>query len=667
MADITSPPPKHWAVLIGIDFYKSGDHLNGCVNDVTAIKHHLESGPNPTDISVLTATTPSTSTPLGPLEHPDCLPTKENVVKKLKGVLDYATPGDFVYIHYSGHGTKIETQLDLRIEKHLALVLFDDNNHGIYYLRGTALANILDKFVKKGLLVTLGLDCCFSGSVLRTDDIRGTAIRSIDYDPSTEDPVSGEHYANLMDICNSDTAFRDSTLLSDRWIKNPEGYTILSACGPQELAHELKMIDTGRRRGALSYFLIEALCALRTHRIEITSESLYEQLRVNFRASWPQQTPMRYGNRKLSFFGRPITEPNVPTIHAYFRKGILYLDAGEAHGVHAGYQYALYPLDSIEDVTSQPEETSIIAQVRTVNALVSTLEPSTTLQKVQTGWKAKLITSVLHRATPIRLLSSVYSQIQRNKALEHQYMHICASDDDTEACMFNVLLNDRKEFEILNGSLQKIHNLPTIPLSTQGSEHKLMNILEHIAQFKYAEAIGNKMPNSSFEHSFSLRSYVGTNEKSRSSVLQVQHGGNWHLVIENRSQAPLYLAIFDFTPSWKIENILSAAGDGGFLVIDGGKTKDLPIDMEIPGFLLSQGRKSCEEVLKVFLTTKPTNFPSMILSEIPLDSAFYRGQVYESHDTLSAFIERLTTTFRGQDPGQEAWTTQNFIITTTKE
>ncbi|KAI2780303.1 caspase domain-containing protein [Daldinia loculata] len=657
MADIASSPPKHWAVLIGIDFYKTGECLKGSVNDVTTIKHYLESGPNPTDISILTATTPPISTPLGPLEHPDCLPTKENVAEKLRRVLEYAMPGDFVYVHYSGHGT--------RIDDHLALVLFDHRGPGTSCLRGMDLAMILNKFVEKGLLVTLGLDCCFSGSVLRTEDIRGIAIRSIDCDLSTEDPVSGEHFADLMDICNSDSAFRDSTLPSDRWLINPQGYTILSACGPQELSHELELKDTRRRRGALSYFLIEALCSLRMHSIEITSESLYEQLRVNFRTSWPQQTPIRYGNRNLSFFGRPVTEPNVPIIHAYFSEGNLYLDAGEAHGVHPGDQYALYPLDSTEDVTSQPEDTSIIAQVGTVNALVSTLELSTTLQKVQAGWKAKLVTSVLHRATPIRLLSSVSSQIQRNEALKHQYMHICAPDDDTQACMFNVSLNDQKEFEILNGSLQKIHNLPTIPLSTQGAEHKLMNILEHIAQFKYAEAIGNKKPSSSFEGSFSLYSYVGRSEKSSSSVLEVQHGTNWHLVIENRSQAPLYLAIFDFTPSWKIENILSAAGDGGFLVIEGGKTEELPIGMEIPKFLLGQGKKRCEEVLKVFLTTKPTNFPSMILSEIPVHSTFYRGQIDESHDTLSLFIESLTTNFQGQDPGGERWATQNFIITTT--
>lgn len=52
---------------------------------------------------------------------------------------------------------------------------------GISFL-GQLLANKLTKMVEKVFLVRLVLDCCFSGSALRTGDVYDTNIRSIDSD-----------------------------------------------------------------------------------------------------------------------------------------------------------------------------------------------------------------------------------------------------------------------------------------------------------------------------------------------------------------------------------------------------------------------------------------------------------------------------------------------------
>ena len=64
----------------------------------------------------------------------------------------------------------------------LDLVLFDEL-HGIRYLLGLELAQLLKQMVERELLVTVVLDCCFSGEVVRHHDSDMTGIRAINYDP----------------------------------------------------------------------------------------------------------------------------------------------------------------------------------------------------------------------------------------------------------------------------------------------------------------------------------------------------------------------------------------------------------------------------------------------------------------------------------------------------
>lgn len=128
------------------------------------------------------------------------------------------------------------------------------------------------------------------------------------------------------------------TLASDQWMVDPKGYAVLTACSLHEEAKELTS-SSGDSRGALSYFLIDTLGHLRKHQLSATHEHVYEHLRIRFRAAWPKQTPMRYGKWNSSFFHQ-IGVPSGPLPTLIYRRGnCLFLDAGEAHGVHEGNEY----------------------------------------------------------------------------------------------------------------------------------------------------------------------------------------------------------------------------------------------------------------------------------------------------------------------------------------
>ncbi|RYP54108.1 hypothetical protein DL768_001110 [Monosporascus sp. mg162] len=234
MTDEADTAMTHWAVLIGIDYYPKDRCLKGSVRDAKTVKQYLEAGPIPVDTVILTATTPSDPSSTYPIEKPDSWPTHNNVIKSLKRVITEARQGDFVYIHYSGHGTRRSESAADTHEKsgNLAFVLFEDNEHGSSYLRGQVLANCLRKMVAQGLLVTLVLDCCYSGSVLRGSGQRGVDVRAVDYNPVID--AASPHNLDTSSS-NSDGTLRNSQML-DQWLVSPDGYTILSAYGPHKKA-----------------------------------------------------------------------------------------------------------------------------------------------------------------------------------------------------------------------------------------------------------------------------------------------------------------------------------------------------------------------------------------------------------------------------------------------
>ncbi|KAK3342028.1 caspase domain-containing protein [Lasiosphaeria hispida] len=676
MADEAGVVPVHWAILIGIDFYVQDRCLQGSVRDVQTVKEYLEAGPTPVDIIMLTAATPADPSSCRPIEEPAFWPTYDNIIEKLQRVLKKAKRGDFVYIHYSGHGTRRKDQKSIHSAGNLAFVLFEDNEYGSSYLMGKVLASCLRKMVEQGLLVTLVLDCCYSGSVLRADRVKGSGIRSIDYNLAVETASPQD-----PDLFGSDGTLRDAQIPLEQWLINPNGYTILAACGPHESAWELEI--EGAKRGGLSYFLIEALSALRKRGVELTHQSLYQHLRIRFHASWPRQTPMRYGNKNFSFFGKLGIAPSTAFTPVYRAdNGRLCLGAGEAHGVHKGDEYVVYPFNTPEDVVSRTSGTSVLLRVETVRCLTSDLvrveeappAPSP-VERIETGWKAKPVTCLSPHKVSVRLSASASSQLSWTEAEKQQrFLHLCTDGEDTEPCIFYVALNEHKEYEIQDGSPETIVGLPTIPLDMPRASDRIMNVLQHLAMFKFFEGVENRTPNPSFEDSFSLISIDGAGS---SGVFDVRHGDKWGFRVENLGDRPLYLAIFNFKPSWQVTNLVSQAGGGDCIVVqpkgkDGTGEKEIRLRMHVPEPLRSRGEKRCEDIVKVFITSKQTSFPAMVLPEISLHAETLSRAARGSDDRLSEFLWKLATpfrytTFRNQDQVQEDWASRNFIICTAME
>jgi hypothetical protein len=375
------PKVSHYAVLIGINTYPKKPIPSG-VRDVQNIKKYLEELPYHVDIEILTTSENSESGVFSPTQEPMHWPTHENVTSALKRAA-CAEAGDFVYIHFSGHGTREEPCSAFSNEStgDLALVVLDGKG-SMQYLWGTELADLVKNMVDKGILVTLVLDCCYSAAVYRKDD---PDVRFLPYNPA----IDAKSVPKPREVLRStEETYRDASMLPN-WLINPNGYAILCACGPHEEAIG-PSFNGDEKQGALTYFLLETLKEVGPAKRHM---DIYANLCVKFRKSPLPQHPVLYGNKRQGFFNH-ITLGDVRiTASIIQRRGKnLQLQAGRAHGISDGDQFVLCHWNNA-DHSLELQRCSVIARVIRSRAFTSDLDQldKQTSTSVKTGWVAREI------------------------------------------------------------------------------------------------------------------------------------------------------------------------------------------------------------------------------------------------------------------------------------
>ena len=659
MADAAQASPGRWGILVGINFYVTDTCLEGCIQDVELAEHYFRTAPWPMDIVTFTATKPVDEASKRPQESADALPTYENVNAALKRVLEKSKQGDLVYIHYSGHGTrKTGTGKYSSTAGNLALVLYDDL-HGSRYLYGSLLASALHKMVEKGLLVTIVFDCCFSGSAMRQSD---ASVRAAEYDPTIEAAYPLEEPEVHED--ERDWSLRDGRHLPI-WLVDPSGYTIFAACGPHEIAKELTSREQ-EKRGALSYFLFQALVALRKSTAELSYSSIYQHILTRFHVSWPQQTPMHYGNKHFNFFGNLRVGSDYTFVPVFQGKNKnLCLRAGHVHGVHQGDQYAVYPFDSAEDGLESKATIGELFAVDSVGCLTSELRRvrlTTAVSHVDDiGLKARLITQFPSSSIPARVPPEVLSWIKRERAEEQpNLVEYHVEESEKGRCMFNIRCNENGDYETLDAASRRIPNLPTIAANREEAFEEILNLLKHLAKFKRFEAVENRLSTSDFEQSFLVWSDATV---GATGSYEVDHGNAWTFKIKNVCDKTIYLTVFDLYPSWDIQNLTSPS-DGSFLVVEPGDEESVSINMSVPEAFRNGSRGACQDVIKVFITGSAIPFPSTILS--PLDNPGSGGGMRNNSDQLSRCLLMLDSNARGTHSTiwANSWASRNFLVRT---
>ncbi|TKB89774.1 MAG: caspase family protein [Nitrospira sp.] len=140
------------AVLIGINKYQvPGSDLNGCVNDVKNLSGALKTyyGFQDKDITTLT----------------DLKATKKAMQAAIQKLIKSGKKGDVLLLHYSGHGSNVPDDNGDEAD-HRDEILCPTDLDWKDTLRDDWLRKTFNK-LRKGVSLTVIMDCCHSGSITR--------------------------------------------------------------------------------------------------------------------------------------------------------------------------------------------------------------------------------------------------------------------------------------------------------------------------------------------------------------------------------------------------------------------------------------------------------------------------------------------------------------------
>ncbi|KAF5567565.1 hypothetical protein FPHYL_3187 [Fusarium phyllophilum] len=630
MAQPTSQPSR-WAILIGVKGVHGPNRENtstlGAVADVVAIEKYLMACSSP--CRIFTLTTLSGFTDGSVTESRVRLdPTYKNLENFLRIVINEGRDGDHVYIHYSGHGTTRKITDSRKEKKALGLVVSQPTDTDPKVFPGTTLRAAINCMVKKGMFVTAVLDCCFSGNVLRQSPIRSSSrylpyVSSMDDSFNMENPFIGE-------------SLRGAGLATEGELLDPDGYSILTACGIDEEAGEV--IVDGNNRGALSYFLLDSLNMLQRLRVQISHHTLHQHLRANFSARYQVQTPRLYGKTGLSFFNEATKKETSRSAYSNDKHELI-LDAGEIHGVHVDDEYALKEWYRATSTANRISQTAVVTSVNDVNSILNMIDDTYEFADNDI-WDAAMLTTLSPHRTRITIDKRVpNTTVILNSSKGIPFLDLALQGDGVPSSdilqtssIFYVNLAEDGTYEITDSTANKLANFPSINASDRNAAQILVKRLSHIATYRFYQRIENLNPDQGFCQSFTLE-ILGPSPDA-DGIYRIDQKDGFRFKFKNLSSHSRYLAILAFDSFWEVSSLFAAKGDSYCLEIhpvcsENSGELEIPMKLTVVPELMAQGLDHADDILKVFVTSEQTFFHDPVLPPIGSDDFRSHGDSVE--------------------------------------
>ncbi len=262
---------KQRALIIGINLYKppldevtamgnrrSWTNLDGCVNDATAMRDLAIAKYGFAENSITTLL--------------DAAASRERIIAELKKLVSESKAGDVVFIYYAGHGSQVKNSLSKETDKKdETLVPADAWKKGVADIRDKELAVYLNQLLDKGVLLTVILDSCHSGSIGR----------------GTENFLNDPPKARYIEASDMDAKDPSEP-------KRPEdrGALIISAAQDFEFAKE----HTDENRISHGAFTSALLRALQQLSPDASANDIYSSLTAIMKYYGKTQEPVLAGN-----------------------------------------------------------------------------------------------------------------------------------------------------------------------------------------------------------------------------------------------------------------------------------------------------------------------------------------------------------------------------------
>lgn len=637
--------PNIYVLLIGIDCYQPNvlpggmyySCLKGCVRDINNVKNFLTQRISVPDdhILMLTASNPDPRKPVNtnPAEPKERWPTYVNMVSAFKKITNMSRPGDIVYIHYSGHGGRIPTQLGRDIKQSEfdeTLVPTDIENSR--YLCDFELASILKSMTDKGLIVTIVLDSCHSGGATRGESrasVRGVSIVDDKIRPMKSMVGTNDEFSRVW----TGLVGRRSRNIENTsgWIPEPKGYVLLAACRPSESAHE-DCFEGDESNGALTYWLLNTL---RQVGPGFTYRMVYDRLLAKIHSHFPDQTPMLEGegDRILFGSGRMDTDYAVTVMEVDRENNYVYLNTGISQGIGVDAVFAILPSDLRETsrATDRYADRKCKIKIIETNAARSKaiiLEPPA-VEKIEEGDRAILV-----NPGSIRLMKKIgivenygrehlqesedakVSIEKLKKAIEKYSQGFVELSTMREGVDYQIWVNEKSEFEIWDSAGNTIKNLrPAVNINDNDASERIVRRLIHMSRYNAVRQLDNFDPHSGMSHMLTTDIFKAQKEYRQGEKPIPQpseyinnpltaNQGEWVILkIKNMSPLVLNVVALDLQPDWGITQIYPNPTDCDFMPLDPGQEIMIPLQASLPA-----GYTEGSDCIKVMATKEPMSY-----------------------------------------------------------
>ncbi|KAI0551845.1 caspase domain-containing protein [Xylaria curta] len=641
-----------WALLIGIDHYNSSTvpDLSGCLKDVDLMATYLEKLVGISNITKLTS--PSTLHTQASSSSSARLPTYKNVVAALKELAAKAQKDDFVYIHFSGHGSRLPTKFpktNCNNEDECLVLVREDlsGSRGLVdNLRDVEFAYLLKQIANKGATITIVMDCCHSGGASRDmplgQNCEPSITRGVESLPEdalvARSPISRLSVLEPFRTNHTAGSVRGASVVP-HWLTSFQGVEFLAACRANQKAQEIQHGDRAYR-GLLTECLLSVLQDHSTHLKPLTCGMIYNLVASKV-ASHPKTHPQDVvfgGERRRIFFGTSRSAPNKTIITRITRladtKFQIELSAGKAHGVTETDVYAIYHPDRIFTSLMDYNSPSAVCEISRTEDFASTALVEHDVADFDVNWKAVKQSEILRKHVlarrPAKLLLPDAGDVQVHQSLGaiEKLMHECAL----------IRLDDSKPFFII--SSQRFDHFK-ISFTSNGSEATVVvqseaTLLSHLRHLSIYYNLLDLTTTSGHNGGLSVEKlgYLSRGvevpdpwnfdpnnppkvDELRSLVISdpqdLHENDRIGIQVRNKSHKTLFIEIIDLDPSWEATRVYPIEGNT-LVELPPGEATNFFLEMSLSTSVPDTVQPSQIDTIIVLATTNGReNFPEKIL------------------------------------------------------
>jgi pimeloyl-ACP methyl ester carboxylesterase len=537
--------PSVFALLVGINTYHKDtgvSGLNGCVNDIDAIRDYIRTNfPQDAESNIIA------------LKNEQA--TRSAVIENFKSHLiknPAIKEGDTVLFYYSGHGSYAQSATEfLKLNEDSkgqdeTLVLYDSRCEGNFDLADKELALLLSEIPSHANTVVI-LDSCHSGSATRAaaDQIRLGAPRftSASHAPRalkdyTE--VDGHGYLKMLE---------DGTF----GIPNSK-HLLLAACGRDELAYE-----SADARGLFSSLLTSHL---EDAAANVTYAALYEDLYAIIKRKAARQTPQlkvyEGFNPYLSFLQNKSTNGKPLYKVVYNQKAFAWvINYGALNGmppdknILTNCQVQLYALSD----AAKPLHTVAIKETG-LNESILNMPAGVNTQQVFTAEVLNLPPTLTVCVTGGEPETAAFFSFFKQNGVDRSLLQFHQQPELFQNLMLDVqpeqlVIRDAKTGELLHG----------VETLTKDSVDYIVDALLQIAKWKALEQLENKqtmIPVSDVQFAFQIQNREGVwedcdGENLTFDITPERTEVPFNIRLTNTSARPYYFALYNLSSTFKIE------------------------------------------------------------------------------------------------------------------